>query len=571
MALRPQDKSQETRSPSGASEFNLVRLAERLDEGATVASASRLPRGLPPWPGPCLLLVLEQDDEAEVLPVGMGPAVLELLRERAAYLNVDEADDPKPKLDEELPSGEDLSRTLLELIEQTDGEPPDERAAMVFHQRGRPHGSSDARSIPRQVVLHVARTREALVAHDAGDPRNVLPASESVVTQRVRSYMALPVTFNARLIAVAYLDLLDKPRRFSGGDLSVFELFAYELARPLLALLQEQERREYDELRDHLASGGGTKSSVPVSAALQPVLERARKVAPFVDESLLILGETGAGKEWLARLVHELTGRDGPFVAVNVSALSPELFAAELMGSVRGAFTGAVDRAGRIEEAVGGTLFLDEIGDLDPSNQVKLLRFLQDQRLRRLGGKEERDVDVRVIAATNLPRARLRDNGGLREDLLQRFGPPLEIPPLRKRREEIQAMADNWIAVKSRQRGLRPPELDASARRFLMTHSWPGNVRQLQLALSHALALSSGSVITADLLESLVDESPGAAIDGPIASWTDYQEQRSGRERAWLEAALDAAGGMIEVAAREVGCPASTFRDLVRRNGVRRS
>ena len=586
--------------PAGGSDFNLVQLIERLDDGASIATASHLPSGLPPWPGPCLLLVLEGDGgEAEVLPVGLGAAVLELLRERAPGLPLGPTNRAVAE-DEEVDSGEELAATLRELIEQTEGEPPDERAAvlmdwvmerldasrcallpveggvpgapLVFHHRGRPHGSGSARQVPRHVVRHVARTRESLVAHDVGDESNVLPASESVVAQRVQSYMALPVTFRGRLIAVAYLDRLDRPKRFRSGDLAVFELFAYELARPLLQLLHEQERREYDELRDFLATGSGrTPRPVPVSEALQPVLERARKVARFADESLLILGETGAGKEWLARFVHELSGRKGAFVAVNVSALSEELFAAELMGSVRGAFTGAIDRAGRIDEAEGGTLFLDEIGDLDQSNQVKLLRFLQDRRVRRVGGKDERDADVRVIAATNAPRSRLRDDGGLREDLLQRFGPPLEMPPLRLRREEILALAENWIAAKARQRGVRAPSLDAAAQRFLKSHAWPGNVRQLQLVLSHALALCSGDTLTAELLESLVEERTAAALGGPVASWPEYQEERAARERSWLEAALDGAGGKVEVAARSVGCPASTFRDLMRRNGVRRS
>jgi len=416
-----------------------------------------------------------------------------------------------------------------------------------------------------------ARTRQAVVAHDVDDPANVLAPGESVVAQRVRSYMAVPVSFRGQLIAVAYVDLLDRLRRFSPGEQATFEVFAYELARPLLELLQEREREEYERLRDYLAEKPSAETNVPVSPALGLVLEKARCVAPHADVSLLILGETGVGKEWLARLIHQESGRRGPFVAVNISALSPELFEAALMGSVRGAYTGAVDRVGRIEEAEGGTLFLDELGDLDATNQVKLLRFLQDRVVRRVGGTKERQVDVRVLAATNKPRERLRSQGALREDLLQRFGPPLEVPPLRRRREEILPLAVNWIAARARAMGRVPPGLCDEAQGLLKSHDWPGNVRQLQLALSHALALSGDDELTVELLSELLDGGGGASSAGRLPrTWDELLEERTTRERDWARAALDASEGRPEIAARNVGCPSTTFRDIVKKHGLRK-
>jgi len=390
---------------AGASDFNSPRLVERLDVGWTVATATWLPDGLRPWPGPCVLLVLEpsedSDEEQEVLPVGAGEKVRATLEKRVPHLIVEGLPAAAP-VAVEVEAGADVGRELAELIEQTANEEPEERAAilmdwamerigasrcallpveggvpvvpLVFHQRGRAHGSGDPRQVPRRVVTYVAQTRQALIAHDVHDVTNVLAAGDSVVAQRVRSYMAVPVVFRGQLIAVAYVDQLDTPRRFSAGEQGMFEAFAYELARPLLSLLHERERGEYRELRDFLAARNGSVEPTPISPVLERVLDRARRMAPYADENLLILGETGAGKEWLARFVHEESGRPGAFVPVNVSAISADLFESELMGSVRGAFTGAIDRAGRIEEAEGGTLFLDEIGDLSGTNQVKLLR-----------------------------------------------------------------------------------------------------------------------------------------------------------------------------------------------------
>ena len=586
----------------GATDFNLLPLIERLDEGARVRSASFLDAATSPLGQPCLLLVLEDpeagDDEPEVLPVGLGERVREVLAAALAGVEVRGFGGRREAPEPAAVDGRQLAAEVRELIEQASGETPEERAAilmdwlveridasrcallpveggvagapLVFHQRGRPHGSSDPRLVPRHVVSHVARTRQAIVAHDVDDPTNVLAPGESVVAQRVRSYMAVPVVFRGQLIAVAYVDLLDRRRRFSAAEQATFEVFAYELARPLLDILQQREREEYERLRDYYAANPKAEANVPVSPALDPVLDQARKVAPHHDVSLLILGETGVGKEWLAKLVHRESGRSGPFVAVNVSAIEPELFEATLMGSVRGAFTGAVDRIGRVEEAEGGTLFLDELGDLDPANQVKLLRFLQDRTLRRVGGTQERPVDVRVLAATNKPRAELRGQGGLREDLLQRFGPPLEVPPLRRRREEILPLAANWIAARCQELGRIPPELGDDLRALLGAHPWPGNVRQLELALKHALVLAGDGPLTVELLSGLLDDGGTGSPSSLPETWEEYLEDRTTREREWARAALEAADGRPEIAARQVGCPSTTFRDILKKHGLRK-
>jgi len=215
------------------------------------------------------------------------------------------------------------------------------------------------------------------------------------------------------------------------------------------------------------------------------------------DATVLITGESGTGKELLARAVHATSHRSaGPFVAVNCAALPADLLESELFGHVRGAFTGAVrDRVGRFEMAEGGTLFLDEIGDLAPALQAKLLRALQHRTFERVGETETRTVDTRVIAATNADLPTAVAEHRFREDLYYRLRViPIEVPPLRDRREDLPVLIDELLGRMGRRHG-RSLRLASTASRALLTHDWPGNVRELENALEYAVTVCSGQTI----------------------------------------------------------------------------
>jgi DNA-binding NtrC family response regulator len=238
----------------------------------------------------------------------------------------------------------------------------------------------------------------------------------------------------------------------------------------------------------------------PRSLAL---LERIRRVAPS-DANVLILGETGTGKELIARHVHALSARRAePFVAVNCGALSETLVESELFGHEKGAFTGAFTaKAGWFEAAQGGTLFLDEVGDLPPSIQVKLLRVLQEREVVRLGARRSVPVDVRVVAATNV---RLQDAvaaGHFREDLFYRLHVVnLALPTLRERPGDILPLARHFIDEYRHRLGHGPVRLDAGAERRLLAHDWPGNIRELENVIHHGLLICRHGVLLADDLQ----------------------------------------------------------------------
>lgn len=230
------------------------------------------------------------------------------------------------------------------------------------------------------------------------------------------------------------------------------------------------------------------------SPSMRQIFGLARMVAPR-DTAVLITGESGTGKELVARAIHQMSRRaHQPWVVVNCAALPESLLEAELFGHARGAFTGAVQaQLGRIHAAHRGTLFLDEIGELPLSMQAKLLRFVQEGEVQRLGSPDVFRVDVRLLAATNADLERRVEEGRFRADLYYRLAVfPLELPPLRQRREDVPALAADLVASLSRKAGLAPKPLSAAAAELLAQFPWPGNVRQLQHALERALILADG-------------------------------------------------------------------------------
>jgi transcriptional regulator with GAF, ATPase, and Fis domain len=233
---------------------------------------------------------------------------------------------------------------------------------------------------------------------------------------------------------------------------------------------------------------------------MQRLRHRIRCVAP-TDATVLILGERGTGKELVAQAIHQASRRrDRAFVAVNCAALSSELFASELFGHERGAFTGAVDRSvGLVRAADGGTLFLDEVGDLSPATQAMLLRVLQEREVRPVGSTRTMPVDVRIVAATNKDLLSAAPGGIFRADALDRLREfVITVPPLRDRRDDLRRLVAHFLARQSARHGRLTRRLTAEAFRRLQRHDWPGNVRELEITISHAVIVARGRSIGSD-------------------------------------------------------------------------
>jgi DNA-binding NtrC family response regulator len=261
-------------------------------------------------------------------------------------------------------------------------------------------------------------------------------------------------------------------------------------------------RRENRALRAEVTARNAPEGIVGNSLAIRRVIERIRAVGDS-NSTVLILGESGTGKELVARSIHTLSPRSSePFVAVNCGALTETLLEAELFGHVRGAFTDAGPaKAGLIENANGGTLFLDELAETSLAMQVRLLRVLQERRVRRVGASEESAVDVRVVAATNRDLAELVSQGRFREDLYYRINViPITVPPLRDRTEDIPILAETFVARFAAQMNKPVPGVSPAAMSALMAHPWRGNVRELQNTIERAVTFEKGDTIGPDSL-----------------------------------------------------------------------
>jgi two-component system, NtrC family, response regulator AtoC len=306
-------------------------------------------------------------------------------------------------------------------------------------------------------------------------------------------------------------------------------------------------------------AGLGTPPLAYGAPAMVAVEKSLRKVAA-TDATVLLLGESGSGKEIAARALHQWSPRAaGPFVAVNCAALSPELLESELFGHEKGAFTGAHARQrGRIELATGGTFFLDEIGELAPGLQAKLLRVLQEKRFERVGGRQTVEADVRWIAATNRDLADMMRTGGFREDLYHRLAVfPMRMPPLRERAEDIAPLARHLLARAARDLGKPTLALSDDAVAALSAAAWPGNIRELANVLERSAILAERDEITADDLALL----PDAAGNSESAAPTTMSEA----ERDAIVRALSATAGNRRLAAARLGIGLRTLYDKLKR------
>ena len=314
----------------------------------------------------------------------------------------------------------------------------------------------------------------------------------------------------------------------------------FQAAELLLAIGKAEERerlrRENRQLRRELSHGGADGALVAASPAMREIYELVERAAEF-KTTVLITGESGVGKEVVARAVHGLSDRaDLAFVAVNCGAIPESLIESELFGHMRGAFTGADSEArGMFREADGGTLFLDEIGELPLATQVKLLRVLQEEEVRPVGAAKSYPVDVRILAATARDLERMVEAGTFRADLFYRLNVfRLHIPPLRERGEDVPVLADQLLARLSRRLGKATAPLDRDAVEALCDYPWPGNVRELENTLERALILARGGRVTRDLFPFTSAGVPVArpaatTADVPAESDEDLSIKRGGR------------------------------------------
>ena len=321
--------------------------------------------------------------------------------------------------------------------------------------------------------------------------------------------------------------------------------------------------REYRQLQAKVDSEA-FEEIVGTGSRMQICFDSIRKVATS-EAPVLVLGESGTGKEMTARAIHRRSRRaEGPFVAINCSAIPENLIESELFGHEKGAFTGAVaQRKGRIELAAGGTLFLDEIGDVPLAIQVKLLRFLQEKTMERVGGREEITVDTRVVAATNADLKKKMADGTFREDLFYRLAVvKINLPALRERDDDVVLLAKTFLQRFGEENDRKGLTFMPEAIRALREHPWPGNVRELQNRVRRAVIMAEGKRISAADLELVA----GAGA----AKATTLREARERVERELVTEALRRNGGKVSGAAADLGVSRPTLYELMEKLGLQK-
>lgn len=329
------------------------------------------------------------------------------------------------------------------------------------------------------------------------------------------------------------------------------------------------QRRVTRELRMGLDEECRFENIVGTSRAMLQILETVKRVAPS-DLPVLILGESGTGKDLLAQAIHANSRRaDGRFVAINCAGLSETLLEDELFGHVKGSFTGATsDRPGRFEHADGGTLFLDEVGDMPLPMQAKLLRVLENGEIVRVGANEPIRVDVRVISATNSELSERVENKEFREDLYFRIkGATLEIPPLRSRREDIPALIDFFVEQAGRTHGRKIKGIEAEARRVLMAYPWPGNVRQLRNVVENMVVLAAGDRLTLDDLPAEIHRRPEEMANAQLSQLAGISIEEA--EKELIRNTLKMVGGNREQAANILGIGERTLYRKIKEYGLK--
>jgi len=344
---------------------------------------------------------------------------------------------------------------------------------------------------------------------------------------------------------------------------AVMDITTMKNAFEEIQTLRDQLYKENLALREEIDITRMFEEIVGSSPALQAVLSQVAKVAP-TDSTVLITGETGTGKELIARAIHKRSERSSrAFVSVNCAAIPRDLIASELFGHEKGAFTGATQRRlGRFESAEGGTIFLDEVGELPPETQISLLRVLQEREFQRVGGNDSFQIDIRVVAATNRNLQAAIVEGKFRDDLFYRLNVfPIEVPPLRERKEDIPLLVEYFVDRYASKAGKKISGINKKSMDMLQAYAWPGNIRELQNVIERSVIISDSENISID--ESWLGQRamPADSVKQPLS------HKIAAQEKELIEAALAASNGRVSGpsgAAARLGIPQSTLDSKIK-------
>ena len=430
--------------------------------------------------------------------------------------------------------------------------------------------ADDAEALSRGIIRRVIETNEPVLSMDAQIDQR-LNCYQSVIDYHIRSVLSVPVFhLNEGVMGALYIDHRGIDNAFSKADQTFLQAFANLVGMALVnARMYEQLEEKAQYLQQQVERRHQLGDMFGQSDAMQAIYRLIERAASS-DVPVLVQGETGTGKELAARAIHYNSRRkDQRFLSQNCATLSPELLQSELFGHKKGAFTGASeDHTGIFEAADGGTVFLDEIGDAPPQLQRSLLRVLQEGEIRRVGETEDREVDVRIIAATNRDLKKEVEEGSFREDLYYRLHViQIDMPPLREYLEDVPLLAEHLL-IRAKEEANKPVGgLTVGAIRALTNYDWPGNVRELENEIRRAVALAEEEgAITPDLFS----ESIGHTVpDVPVEYQGRLQDHVQEYERRLIRAALEKCKGNITHTARELGMTRVGLHKKINRLGLR--
>ena len=514
------------------------------------------------------LLRTREDVELRVRRLTEGREQLLLLLDVSRSLNsVRSTGDVLDRVMDSVITISGAERGFLVLLD-SDGEPRLEKSRNL-DQAG--EAVEDTLRISQSILKQAIDSGRTVSVSDALSNPSFLN-HQSVRDLSLRTVICLPLKIDQKVLGAIYLDSRTVTPVLAGDGLNLLEAFAAQAAVAIanarahdsLKAFQARLEVENGSLRRALGSEFMFESIIGKSQAMNRVFAILERIVD-TPVTVLINGETGTGKELVARALHASgPRRQAAFVPINCGALPEPLLESELFGYKRGAFTGAAeDRMGLFESAHGGTLFLDEIGEMPPALQVKMLRVLQDGEVRRVGEAHSRRVDVRIVAATNRDLAQEVEAGRFRQDLYYRLNVvTVTLPPLRDRPEDLLLLSDHFLA-KFRAKLARPHlQFTSDARSCILNYAWPGNVRELEHAIERATALTDSDQVSS---EHLVPGLPTAPLHEDGASLKQTL-QRS--ERSAIEAALRRTGGNISRAATALGVSRQHLHNRIRKLGV---
>ncbi|NLX13506.1 MAG: sigma 54-interacting transcriptional regulator [Phycisphaerales bacterium] len=412
------------------------------------------------------------------------------------------------------------------------------------------------------IAGRVVRTSQPTLVTDVRKDESFFPGIDEKSGFTTRGLIAAPLIHKGQVIGVVEVVNKTGVGGFSTEDTDLLQIFA-NLAASGMANAQRYDRLRKQNLGFRTTLEGPVRI-IGQSPVLSEVLELCGRVSGS-NATVLVLGETGTGKELISRYIHNRSPRrDNPFVALQCAALPETLLESELFGHEKGAFTGAAaQKIGRFEMAAGGTIFLDEIGDISPSTQIKLLRVLQEKEFVRLGGTETVSCDVRIIAATNRDLPEAMREGRFRKDLYYRLNVfPIVMPPLRQRREDIPLLVTHFIENTAGQLHLPAKTVSGEALAMLVGYAWPGNIRELQNVLERAVLLCDGQTIeAAHLPREIIGTADAAVTRTATGGLWDY-------EKTLIAQALAQTGWNQSQAARKLGISRDNLRYRIKKFGI---